>query len=98
MTDSWTDLRTVRSLCTLYGGAKNQRKNFTRVPTGSLGKTCVRHIDEDGIDYYLVKFGHIWVRAAASTLEFATLDSCCVDAVEHATATIELDVSTAEKR
>lgn len=45
------------SLCTLYGGYnKNQRKNFVKVPTGSLGTIIVSTCDNDKTEFMFIKF------------------------------------------
>jgi hypothetical protein len=53
--------RVVRQRCvslyTLYGGAKEQRRNYIRVPPGSVGLVTYEVTEgEDGSAYYLVKF------------------------------------------
>lgn len=62
------------SLYPLYGGAKNQRRNYVRVPPGSVG--LVTHWvteAEDGSVYYRVKFKmgsrYVYVRCAPSMIQ-----------------------------
>lgn len=44
------------SLYSLYGGEKEQRQNFTRVPPGSVGLVTHECTSEEGALYFMVRF------------------------------------------
>jgi hypothetical protein len=48
--------RTCVSIGTLYGGHKNQTKNYVRIPPGSAGTVVCGFNNEFQVQYYLVKF------------------------------------------
>jgi len=65
--------RSCVSLLPLYGGAKQQKQNYTLVPPGTAGiVTYEVQLIEDGYvygTYYMVRFelegkGRVWVRCA----------------------------------
>lgn len=62
------------SVGTLYGGAKDQRRNFVRIPPGTTGLVICLLSNEYGIDHYLVKFTvgkrHLFSRCPLSRLNF----------------------------
>lgn len=86
MLDTFTpSYRVIRRECValfrLYGGEKDQRRDYIQVPPGTVGFVTHEVLDEDGITYLIVKFRIgtriIHVRCAPSMVELGpvTVDS-----------------------
>lgn len=67
----------LRKICTsigtLYGGSKDQRRNFTRIPPGSTGLVICLLSNSYGVEHYLVKFTvgkrHLYAKCPASRFQ-----------------------------
>lgn len=64
----------VKVICPVYAGQKNQKRNLTKLPVGSIGTTTTLETNEYNINYYVVWFQvdnqKFWAKLSETTFQF----------------------------